>query len=57
MQALAERIAEALRGTRPESEGPEFRQWSEDLVAVAAALAEADPTFNHGRFYSEAGGL
>jgi predicted transcriptional regulator len=56
-RTLADRIAAALRRTRPEGDGPALAQWSEDVVAVAAGLAEADPGFDYGRFYSEAGGL
>jgi hypothetical protein len=55
--ALAERVAEALRRARPEGDGPALQLWSDLAVAVTAALAEADPQFDYGRFYSEAGGL
>lgn len=57
VETLADRVAEALRRTRPREDGPEMRQWADDVVAVAAALAEGDPMFDYGRFYSEAGGL
>lgn len=57
VQALADRIAEALQRTRPKGNGPALEMWAEIAVAVAAALAALDPAFDFGRFYSEAGGL
>lgn len=57
MQALADRIAEALQRTRPEGDGPALEMWAEIAVAVAAALAGLDPAFDYGAFFTACGGL
>ena len=54
---MAERIAEALRRTRPEGDGPTLELWSQIAVAIAAALAQVDPGFDFGTFYTMCGGL
>lgn len=56
-KALVARMAEALHGTRPESEGPALRLWADIAVAVAAALAQMDPGFDFGAFFTACGGL
>ena len=50
-------MAEALHGTRPESEGPALRLWADIAVAVAAALAQMDPGFDFGAFFTACDGL
>jgi hypothetical protein len=57
VQALAERIAEALRGTRPDGENTALELWADLVVAVAAALAQVDPGFDFGAFFTACGGL
>lgn len=54
---LVLRVAEALRGTRPEGDGPTLELWAEIAVAIAAALAGLDPAFDYGAFFTACGGL
>lgn len=56
-RAPAYRIAEALRGSRPEPEGPALNLWADIVVAVAAAVAQVDPAFDFGAFFTACGGL
>lgn len=51
------RVADALRGSRPESEGPAMEQWGTDVVAVADAFAGLDLGFDRGLFFTACGGL
>lgn len=51
------RLAEALRRTRPQGEGPCMEEWAEVAVAVAGALAEMDPGFDYGAFFTACDGL
>lgn len=55
--AVVTRIAAALKATRPERDGHALQQWSDDVVAVAGALAAFDPAFNFGAFFTACGGL
>ncbi len=57
MTTLVLRIAQALRETRPEGEGPSLELWSEVAVAIAAVLAEVDPALDYGVFFTACGGL
>lgn len=57
MTTLPDGIAEALRGARPEGDGPALELWAEIAVAVAAALAALDPAFDYGAFFTACGGL
>lgn len=54
---LIARVAEALKGTRPEREGPTLQQWGDDVVAVAAVFGEMYPAFDRGDFFTRCGGL
>lgn len=53
----ADRMAEALRRTRPRTDGPEMRQWSDDVVTVARTFAALAPLFDRGDFLTRRGGL
>jgi hypothetical protein len=57
MTSLVLRIAQALRETRPDGEGSSLELWSEVAVAIAAVLAEMDPGFDYGAFFTACGGL
>lgn len=57
MTTLVFRIAQALRDTRPDGGGPSLELWSEVAVAIAAVLAEVDPAFDYGAFFTACGGL
>ncbi len=57
MTSLVLRVAQALRETRPDGEGPPLELWSEVAVAIAAVLAEMDPAFDYGAFFTACGGL
>jgi hypothetical protein len=50
-------VAAALKGMRPEREGAALTQWGDDVVAVAAAFAALDRTFDTGDFFTRCGGL
>ena len=55
--AVTPRIAAAMKATRPERDGHALRQWCDDVVAVAGALASFDTSFNFGAFFTACGGL
>lgn len=48
-------IAASLKRVRPGKDDPEYKQWREDVSAIAAACAKFNPGFNRARFLEAAG--